>query len=99
MRKYTPPPKVRKNDKRNADEFIREWCISIGNVCEASRLAGLYYKHLGIWLNEPDRGLSPDTIGKLSRAANIPAEALLFRWTPIGELDMWKWLNQGGKQK
>jgi len=93
MHRYRATPKVRKNDKRNADEFIREWVESVGSIQAAGKLAGLCRSHLYMWLDEPDRRMNPASTLKLSRAANVPVEALVFRWTPIGKLDLWKWLK------
>jgi hypothetical protein len=93
MRKYKPPPRASRTDKRNADEFIRDWADSVGSVLAAERIAGLYRGHLHVYFSDPDRRLNPDTALKLSRAAGIPCEALMFRWTPIKDLDMWKWLE------
>ncbi len=93
MRKYKPPPKVTRKDKRTADEFVRQWCQHVGSVLAAEREAGLYRGHLHAWLSDPGRRMGPDCQRKLSRAASIPIEALQFRFEPIGTLDMWKWLK------
>ncbi len=93
MRKHKSPPKVRKNDPRTADEFIREWIQHVGSVLAAEKLAELYRGHLHTWLGDPNRRFGPEVQLKISRAAKIPVEALQYRWTPIKDLDFWKWVK------
>ena len=57
-------------------------------------MADLCPNHLHVLLSDPNRKLSPDNALKLALAANMPVEAVLFRWTPIKDLDFWKWLKQ-----
>jgi len=93
MRKYKPPPRVKRSDPRNADEYIRDWVESIGSIREAGRVAGLSRTHLYVWLDDPDRRLSEIPMTNLARASGLPIEALVRRWTPIKDLDLWKWLR------
>jgi len=96
FRRHKDRPQIRRNDPRNADEFIREWVESIGSVLAAERVAGISKRHLHVWFYDPDRRFNGETQLKLSRAADIPVEALVYRWTPIGQLDMWKWVDRFG---
>jgi hypothetical protein len=91
MRKYKDPPQVSRKDNRTGDEFIRQWCEHIGSVVKASKQAGLYRNHLHVWLTDPSRNLNPENARKLAHAANMPVEAVLYRWTRIKDLDLWKW--------
>ena len=94
VRKYVKTPKVRRNDPRTADDFIREWAASLGSVREAGRAAGLSKSHLSTWLDDPNRRMNPNSQLKLARAADIPVEALVFRFTPIKNLDFWAWVDR-----
>jgi hypothetical protein len=94
MRKYKPPPKkVHRRDKRTGDDFIREWAASVGSVREAERRAGMYRGNLHNWLVEPDKRFNSNTTLKLAIAASCPPEALEYRWTPIKDLQMWKYME------
>jgi len=84
---------VTRNDPRTGDAFVRDWVEFVGSVGEARHLAGLSRTHLYVWLNDPDRRMSEDSMVKLARAANLPIEALVRRWTPIKDLDIWRWLK------
>jgi len=96
MRKHHEKPKVSRRDTRTADEFIRQWCESIGSVREASREAGLVANHLHVWFADPDRRLDPKSTEKLAKASGLPFEALYFRWTKIKDLPMWKFMKAAG---
>jgi hypothetical protein len=96
MRKHHKKPVVSRYDSRTADEFIRQWCESVGSVRRASEEAELVSNHLHVWFADPDRRLSPDSTEKLSKAANLPFEALYYRFTKIKDLPMWKYLKAAG---
>ena len=91
MRKNKPPVEVKRGEKRTGDVLIREWTKRVGSVMAAERLVGMYPRHLHNWLNDPDRRFTPEVAQNLSRVSGVPIEAILYRWTPIKELDMWKW--------
>jgi hypothetical protein len=93
MRKYKAPPKIKRTDKRCGDEYIREWAVHCGSVREAERRAGVYRGNLHNWLVEPDRRFNPATTLKIATAAKCPTEALEYRWVPIKDLTMWKFLR------
>jgi hypothetical protein len=93
MRRYKPPPAIRRNDKRCGDAYIRQWAKALGSVREAERQAGVYRGNLHNWLVEPDRRFSPATTLKIAQASNCPTEALEYRWIPIRDLHMWKFLE------
>lgn len=93
MRKYKGAPKVKRNDPRNADQFIREWIQHVGSILAAEREAKLYRGHLHAWLSDPGRRFNPDSQRKLARVSGLPIEALQFRFEPIGKLDLWEWLK------
>jgi hypothetical protein len=96
MARHKTPVKISRKDERNADEFIREWARHVGSVAAAEREAKLYRGHLHLWLCDPSRRFSPEVTQKISRASGCPAEALMFRWTPIKDLDMWNLLEVAG---
>jgi len=91
MKKFKDAPQISRQDDRTGDEFIRQWCEHIGSILAAERAAGLCYNHLHTWLNDPNRNFSPDNAVKVAHAANMPLEALFYRWTPIKDLDFWRW--------
>ena len=93
MRKHVTLRKIKKNDKRTADDFIREWCDHVGGVRAGERLAEVYRGNISVWLHDPDRRFTPDVTRKVSRASGLPCEALMFRWEAIGTLDLWKFVG------
>ncbi len=93
MRKYKPPPKTYRRDKRTGDAFIREWAKHLGSVREAERRAEVYRGTLHNWLSMPEARFVPLVTLKIARAAGCPIEALVYRWTPIKDLDFWKFLE------
>ena len=92
MRKHKLAPQFARDEKRTGDAFVRAWAVHCTSVCAAERKAGLTIRHLHNLLNDPSRGLQPENALKLSRAAGVPVEAIIFRWTPIKDLEMWKWM-------
>ena len=93
MGKQSTFKKVTRNDPRTGDAYIREWCGHIGSVIKAGKRAGLYSTHLHVWLNDPDRQFSAKCALQVSHAAKVPVEAILYRFTPIKELGMWKFMK------
>lgn len=95
MRKYKPAPQISRNDTRTGDAFLREWCEHVGSTRKAAAAADLtYYNHLHVWFNDPDRMFSPAIARKVAQAANMPVEALLFRWTMIKDLPFWQFARR-----
>ena len=90
MRKYKPAPTITRTDTRTGDAFLREWCEHIGSIYKAETAADLTSCHLHVWFNDPDRMFAPRTALKIAKVANMPVEALLFRWTMIKDLPFWK---------
>ena len=84
---------ITRNDRRTGDEYIRQWCESVGSIIAAGRKAHLFRTHLHVWLDDPDRSFSPVTALKVSRAAKVPVEAVLYRFVPIKDLGMWKFMK------
>ena len=93
MRKSKAAPKVHRRDKRCGDAFVREWVKSIGSVREAERRCTMYRGNLHNWLVEPERHFSPENTSQLAKASNCPIEAIHYRWVPIKDLHMWKFLE------
>ena len=91
MRKYKDPPKISRKLAITGDEFIRQWCEHVGSVRHATKLAKLKNNHLHVWLTDPNRNFNLANARKMAFAANMPVEAVLYRWTPIKDLDIWKW--------
>jgi hypothetical protein len=94
MRRYKEAPQIYRTDTRTGDEFMRLWCEHVGSISGAEKLAGFRPNHLHVLLSDPERKLSPDNALKLAIAADMPVEAVLFRWTPIKDLDFWKCLKR-----
>ena len=94
MRKYVPQPKASRTDERTGDEFVRQWCEHLGTIVAAGKVAGLSRTHLHTWLDDPNRRLSWQNTLKLAKAAGLPVEALVDRWTPIKDLYVWRWVRR-----
>ena len=92
-RRYIAAPSVRANETRDGDTFVRDYIDHCGTIAEAERKAGLGEGNLRLWLHDPDRRLSADNARKLARAADLPFEAVMFRFDPINSLDCWAWLK------
>lgn len=72
---------------------MRDWAKHVGSVREAERRADVYRGTLHNWFVDPEAGLKPEITLKVSRASGCPVEALVYRWTPIKDLDFWKFLE------
>ena len=93
MRIQKPLKPVKRNDKRCGDTYIREWAKYLGTVRECERQADVYRGTLHNWLVEPDRRFTPTVTLKIAQVAGCPTEALEYRWVPIKDLFMWKFLR------
>ncbi len=94
MRKYRPPPKIKRSSTECGDALVRQFVASMGTVSATEVALDFTVGHLRLWLHDPDRGMTPPNLFKLARGVNLPVEAILFRWTPIKDLDMWRWVNR-----
>lgn len=94
MKSCPPKPVFSRDDTRTVDEFLREWAKSEGTLVAAARASGVPRNHLHSIFYEPYRRGGVLTMEKIARAAEIPVEALLYRFTRICDLDFWNWVDR-----
>jgi hypothetical protein len=84
---------ITRNDARTGDDYLRQWIAFIGNATHAEEAANLCRGHLRVWIYDPNRGFSSEVALKLARASGAPVEALMYRYTPIRDLDFWRFVK------
>ena len=83
------PPKLSPNSTLTADAFIRQAVEVHGSIGAIEKEIGLYPCNLRVWLYDPDRNFSPDVALRVAAYFGLPCEAVLRRWTPIKDLNIW----------
>ncbi len=69
-----------------ATQYVEGIVEAQGSMIAVDRLAGLCNGHIKVWLGNPERQLSKDSMEKLRSAYGIPVAALIFRHVPIRQV-------------